>query len=93
MEGPHSRSRRVREQANLLLLQGIERVLICAARSRVIIPTELSRLRYARMDNTYELNFAISATECMYTNAEGVNCFNIYPQQVWKTATMEAAHP
>jgi len=63
MEEPHSRSGCVKEQANLLLLQEIERVLICPARSRVTIPTDLSRLRYARMDNTYELNFAISATE------------------------------
>lgn len=93
MEGPHGRSGCVREQANLLLLQRIERVLICPARSRVTIPIELSRLRYARMDNTYELNFAISATECMYTNAERVNCFSIYLQQLWKTAIMEAAHP
>jgi hypothetical protein len=44
------------------------------------------------MDNKYELNFAISATECMYTHAERVNCFNIYLQQLWETATMEAGH-
>jgi len=93
MEEPHSRSACVREQANLLLLQEIERVLICPARSRVPIPTDLSRLRYARMDNTYELNFAISATEWLYTNVERVNCFSIYLQQLRKTATMEAARP